>query len=487
MAVDPLVACATIQSRRLLIDYLRNCATATSPLGYPARLWLAGRTKRHSVLTISAQDSVGTVGCAARRRMGNDMAPLLRMVLPGLFSKAAWELVEKAWRTVRRKPLEELYVESFLTAVEDARPRLARYTRDGEVSVDQAALRDSLRTTLGPSPGRVTPATVRDERFMTNLANALHERSAVIIGGHNLTRLEYVQVAYKLALKAARRFEDALTRDGEAFRRALLWEERENASTVQEILGILEQLNCRIDSLDTIAAELGKWRGAGGYPWTALGAQRVHSIQLELRDALSLMGGAGEASPAIIVPAWVPDQPPRRPAIYAPRTPRVGELLQSVHAATWLALVDGPGTGKTQLAREVAQMRDARVVCWVSLRGRTGAAAELHLEAQMVRWLGQLKGDDLLPDGAQILRHNLIHIARLVSECTGQDGLLIVDDHSRPSGKRASVRAFVLDRSRPWDQWCHTPYHISASAPAPHAGGHGPWVGGRRGGAVLGK
>ena len=357
----------------------------------------------------------------------------------GVLSKAAWELARRAWERLSRKPLEELYVEAFKGAVDNARPRLTKHARDGEVELDEEALRKVLRAELGPSLGRVTPAAVRDERFLTELAGAMHERSVVIIGGHNLTRLEYVQLASNLAREAATRFEDSVTRDAEAFRRALLREESENASTVQEVLGVLEELMYRIDSLetpaakrDTIPGEVSRHREAAKYPAAASAALRAQRIRLEFTDALVVTGVVGEASPAVTVQRTAPDKPPLTPAICAPRGDRVAELGQALQTATWLALVDGPGKGKSQLARAVAERRSAPLVCWIALRGRSGTDAELHIEAQMIRWLAKLKGDDATSAGTQISQHNLIHVAQLVSECTGEDGFLIVDDLPDP-------------------------------------------------------
>jgi hypothetical protein len=122
------------------------------------------------------------------------------------------------------------------------------------------------------------------------------------------------------------------------------------------------------------------------------------------------------------------DSAPLPPRVYATRENLVSELCNGLADVTWLALVDGPGRGKTQLARAIAQASGVKHIWWILLRSQEGTAAYLHLERQIARWLVQLSTDERLWDLYIRGWMSLTRIIELVSESVGEDGLLIVDN-----------------------------------------------------------
>ena len=352
-----------------------------------------------------------------------------KSVFLGPLTDAAWEVAKRAWEALTQKPLEELYVEAFQRAVDNARPRLTRHARDGEVELDQPGLRQVLRMDLGASRGSVSPSSASSELFLSRLARSMCERSVVMIGGHNLTHHEYTQLSYNLAREAATLFEEVVSRDERAFRSALLRETGQNRAAIEEIRSRLESMEDLERRLDGIGATLDTLATPSTYRGSALVGERIHDVEKALRDivdAILTAADGTETSVSLVLP--YSDMPPPPPAFIAPRSHRLGQLVEGLRSVTWVSLVDGPGKGKSQLARAAAEMRSPPVVCWVALRRRGGAAAEVHLETQIVRWLAQLKGGDPVSAGTEMPHRNLIHMAQLVSECTGDEGLLVVDD-----------------------------------------------------------
>jgi hypothetical protein len=368
----------------------------------------------------------------------NSLGYLLdKILLPGLLTQGAWEAMKHVWRLVTNKPLEEMYLDALEAAVEAARPRLAVYTQDGEVGLDRAALRDALRRDLGPGLGALSLTAVSRDDFLVRLATAMHERSVLIIGGHNLTVNEYLQIAHSLVEQAAPRFLDALVQNEMAFRRVVLAELMDSAEVAEEILGVLEIVPRVAEKLDVMLAKIETIAQAAVDPGARLTAERSRGMRAALGEALGATQTPGDGGPASFPGVPPPDRPPLVPVVCAPRRDRVDELAAALGTVTWLALVDGPGKGKSQLARAVAEMRQSNAVCWVVLRGRDGTAAELHLRGQLNRWLVELELDKPGAEAPEPRDQNVYGTAQLISESTGEDGLLIVDDLPDPAGNQA--------------------------------------------------
>jgi len=154
-------------------------------------------------------------------------------------------------------------------------------------------------------------------------------------------------------------------------------------------------------------------------------SDRVEAILTDhLKQAVGILGSG--STPSLELPR--PDSVPFPPKIYAPRDDLVRKLCDDLTNVVWLALVDGPGKGKTQLARAIAQASGARCVWWISLRGHEDKTANLHFEQQMARWLVELNIDEHLRDLYASGWLSLGKLADLVSECVGSHGILVVDN-----------------------------------------------------------
>lgn len=158
-------------------------------------------------------------------------------------------------------------------------------------------------------------------------------------------------------------------------------------------------------------------------------AERIGRLESILIAGLTLTPEQAElANRLTMIAVPRPDSVPLRPVVYAPREDLVRELCQNLAGVTWLALVEGPGKGKTQLARSIAEACGVKHTWWVSLRGLEGTIARLRLEQQIALWLVQLKADEHLRDLYARGLISVTHLAELVSESVGKDGLLVVDN-----------------------------------------------------------
>ena len=59
---------------------------------------------------------------------------LLDRYISGVSSNAVYDVIKAAWQKAHQKSWEEMYLDTFEAAIEEARPRLQRYCGDdGEV------------------------------------------------------------------------------------------------------------------------------------------------------------------------------------------------------------------------------------------------------------------------------------------------------------------------------------------------------------------
>ena len=85
-----------------------------------------------------------------------------------------------------------------------------------------------------------------------------------------------------------------------------------------------------------------------------------------------------------------PDVVPLQSSNYLVRKDLNEKLKEYLKSIVWLALIDGPGKGKTQLAISIYQDFKDPFRCWISLRNQ-GNLASKHFREQIFRWLIQLK------------------------------------------------------------------------------------------------
>lgn len=108
------------------------------------------------------------------------------------------------------------------------------------------------------------------------------------------------------------------------------------------------------------------------------------------------------------------------------------ELFNDLHDSTWLALVDGPGKGKTQQALSIYNLYSDPFRCWISLRSR-GDLVVKHFHEQIIRWLIQFTGKPAIWLMYQTSSVSFMDIINIIAGILSENGLLIVDDLPDPT------------------------------------------------------
>jgi tetratricopeptide (TPR) repeat protein len=121
------------------------------------------------------------------------------------------------------------------------------------------------------------------------------------------------------------------------------------------------------------------------------------------------------------------DNVPLQPMYFAPRRKLLSDLVNKLTSITWLAFIDGPGKGKTQVALSVASTRELKNMWWISLKSINDNPRQ-HIFNQLVRWLIEITGDERWWDSYISGQLELIEIARNISKALGKEGLLVIDD-----------------------------------------------------------
>lgn len=135
----------------------------------------------------------------------------------------------------------------------------------------------------------------------------------------------------------------------------------------------------------------------------------------------------GALAPQHITSIPFEDSIPTPPQIYAPRKNLVKNLLAEFTETKWLSLVDGPGKGKTQLARDIATESQLEIK-WVSIQGELNSNPLAHFRAQLMSWLVKLSKDVNLWVPYFNGQINSADIAQRIANLNANKGILVVDD-----------------------------------------------------------
>ena len=122
-----------------------------------------------------------------------------------------------------------------------------------------------------------------------------------------------------------------------------------------------------------------------------------------------------------------PDVVPLQSPHYLDHKDYSDQLKNELETSTWLALIDGPGKGKTQFAISIFQEFEDPFRCWISLRNQ-GDLTSKHFREQIFLWLIQLTNQPELWLAfiyGQIPYQNII---REIAELIKYKGLLVIDD-----------------------------------------------------------
>jgi len=122
-----------------------------------------------------------------------------------------------------------------------------------------------------------------------------------------------------------------------------------------------------------------------------------------------------------------PDGAPLHTSNYLVRKDLIEQLIEDLRFVIWIALIDGPGKGKTQLTLSIYDEYRDPFRYWISLRSQ-GDQSLYHFREQVIRWFIQLKQqpDLWLPYiSGQVPFQAII---KTIAEMVKKNGILIIDD-----------------------------------------------------------
>jgi hypothetical protein len=157
-----------------------------------------------------------------------------------------------------------------------------------------------------------------------------------------------------------------------------------------------------------------------------------------MAQLLEQVGDVGEAR---VITTLQPDDLPMPPPLYSHRTRVVASLAESLTHSAWLALVGGPGEGKTQLALATASSLYAVALRWISFRNVEPVATEPHLREQLALWIAELEtASERLP---LYLPMGAAQLAKRVTAVAPGRVVLVVDNLPDPLGAPALFEAIT--------------------------------------------
>ncbi|MCI0557729.1 MAG: hypothetical protein MN733_04485 [Nitrososphaera sp.] len=347
------------------------------------------------------------------------MASLLELIdkyiFSGVPSNAAWDAIKLAWEKANKRSWEELFLDSFERTVEDEHPRLEKYAdAGGDIRLDRKTLYTVLHYDLSASIPSMTLHNITDQEFGEAVATALAAREALIIGGHNLDEDDYKSIVIGLVRKSTALFKKTVLLQRQAFEQAILDQGLENTELVLETLSFVET------RFDIVLQRIGEQSAVLEKIFTS-----VEVIQ-EL-----ILGFTDTREQAISLGIPSPDSKPLAPEGYIDREQLVQALMEDLASATLLALVDGTGKGKTQLAREIHSRTKHKEGWWISLSG-TASTIGSHLREQLIRWLIERTSDYTYWNLFLYGRIEIEQIGREICTIALGDALLVIDDLPNP-------------------------------------------------------
>jgi hypothetical protein len=172
----------------------------------------------------------------------------------GVTGNIAYEALKKFWRQVFGKDLETLYLDAFEQAVADERLRLSQY---GDlVELDREALRRALRAELHLNVEQAGLAGLSADDFIQQLAEAMHRRQALIIGGHNLTVEDCQQLLRNLIRYATTIMREKVLANEASFNEVLIGEVEGNQRQLVEVQSYLStRFDLALQKLNTIETQ----------------------------------------------------------------------------------------------------------------------------------------------------------------------------------------------------------------------------------------
>lgn len=313
--------------------------------------------------------------------------------LSGVLGNATYDRAKRIAKQISPKSLEDTYIDAFQKAVDEERPRLITLSPEAQISINKEELEKALHRDLRINVNSSRYSDLTDSTFTEALAQAMLNRSVLVISGHNLSDDDYAQLTRRL-----------IDRTNSILRKSIL----DDPEALQSM--VFDEVLKTQDHLQRLSEE-----------HTAITKNLADSMNQLLEREYTFDQTAFLQKPA-------PDSPPLPPEALAPRNDLVRQLLGKFTSFSWVSIVDLAGTGKTQLALSVIQAYGAKHGWWISLRGMNAEQALRHIEQQLIRWLYDLRPDNgvwLAFTQGQI---GIPQAIQAIAEIVGAQGIVVIDD-----------------------------------------------------------
>ncbi len=181
------------------------------------------------------------------------MLTLLQSYLfTGVTGNVAYDIVVKFWRQTFGKDLQDLFLDAFEQVLDGQRSALRRYGEAAEL--DRETLRRALRGDLDVN--RASWSDLEQDEFVRRLAQEMHQRQALTIGGHNLSPDEYQGLLRRLVQGAVANLRRKVLENETAFNHVLLAETSGNRQQLHAVRAYLaERLDLSLQKLEQIEAQ----------------------------------------------------------------------------------------------------------------------------------------------------------------------------------------------------------------------------------------
>ncbi|MFZ2489706.1 MAG: NB-ARC domain-containing protein, partial [Anaerolineae bacterium] len=331
--------------------------------------------------------------------MPNPLDLLDKYIFSGVPSNAVYDLLKAGWQKVNERAWEDLYLDAFEAALQDERPRLARYA-DGEITLGREELHRTLHYELATSIASMPLSELTSQDFAVFLAKALVQQQALVIGGHALSETDYAQLVLRLVQHATARFKAAVTE--KAFQQVMVDQALHDHALLAQTQTYLQQ------QFDLV-----------------LGALSLLPDIKDDTDAIRRFLETNAPTPHAAIPTRVPDPRARHLVGRADDVTRVCNYLipaddSDAGVVAVVAVRGMGGIGKTEVAIAAVAALRAHFAEVIWLEG--GANDVFAMQERLARALGvRLDADALLARG------DALHLALR----DGPRRLVVLDDLRR--------------------------------------------------------
>lgn len=188
--------------------------------------------------------------------MSNLLEIIANYFFSGVPSNTIYELIKKTWTTITHKTWEEIYLDSFQTALEKSRPRLEKYSKDGGlIQIESEDLQKILHQNIDIDHTVFSELNSHD--FVLKITQEIMRKEVLIIGGHQLSSLDYKCLIQDLLTQVNLDFKKSVLSDPSILNRVLLDESLKNKELVKETSNYLEQkFDMVLNKLEEIGTKL---------------------------------------------------------------------------------------------------------------------------------------------------------------------------------------------------------------------------------------